>query len=232
MTSYCGKRHAVLPRMTIGAMVLLLLLSFSADGATGDESLRVGSWSIQFGAGRNLTLQPLGGFSLSVKRHFSDRSAIGMVATLTGGQGGIAPTSGNRSIRHIDVDDFGIQLSPVYIYYPNRDGAVKLVVGLGPDFGFSLFEQTYERRASSSVESPWMKMSYSRKVYSVGINGLLGGEWFFTRRMSLFANYGSSLRFQYTERKEDRGGTRLVQNTYRRFELCDIRTELGLSLYF
>src|SRR5262245_4253663 len=138
-------------RLNMGCMrswvlVLALLAGFPTGAlAQADRvnSLEDGAWALQFGIGGNFTLHKFTGATISVKKHYSDRSAVRVGATLTALSADFdAETASNDSL-FSDIesengrDTYGIALGLEWVRYLRPEARWSFFAGLGPSVSFA-----------------------------------------------------------------------------------------------
>ena len=235
---------------TTPIILLLTALWFGAvqDALANDyakESLQPGSWSLQFGVLGDYQLNSFGGLMFSLKRHYSDRSAIrlGLDFRVTSRDTDIDRDSRyeDDSCRYRVDDDDGFAVfgfTAQYLLYPSPTKSANLFLGIGPSVSYSNKRSdlvSWDSCTEDSVrESRWAD-TYSLRS---GIRGALGFEWFVADNVGLLAEYGVSLIYEYTENET---GSNRTNSTSR--EACDTRisreidfsydaVRVGLSVYF
>jgi hypothetical protein len=207
------------------------------------NSLYPGSWSLQFQIAENISLEPFNGMIFSVKRHFSDRSALRLGFRFdidwndAEGSGTRETSTGSNEKREesedSDYEKITIDLS--YLRYVRPGSYVNFFWGAGPLVSFS-------RSSRTDVDS-WPSESreqnrYSRS-WSVGALGLIGVEWFLQEHFSFHAEYRASFSYSegYTETNSSTtfsSGTYVQQDLYESssWNFESVNVILGLSVYF
>jgi hypothetical protein len=200
------------------------------------NSLFKGSWSVQFRITNDFVLSDFQGGTLSAKRHFSDKKAVRFGLSLSGNTG----DSEERSVLGPMIDGTGnglsVGLSLQYLVYPSPQKSVMAFFGAGPYFNFSRSNQTSTKQTVPSSRTKW-----ENSVWSAGISGLLGVEWFVSRSLSFIAEYASSLGYNSASVEEMNevqapSGDFARANESRRdasvFRLGSESVKFGLSVYF
>ncbi len=207
------------------------------------NSLYPGSWSLQFQITEDIGLKPFNGMIFSVKRHFSERSALRLGFRFdidwndAEGSGTRETSSGPNDTREesedSDYEKITIDLS--YLRYVRPGSYVNFFWGAGPLVSFSRSSQTEVESLSSESRE---QNRYSRS-WSVGALGLIGVEWFLQEHFSFHAEYRAS--FSYSEGyTETNSSTTFSSRTYNQQDLYEssswnfesVNVILGLSVYF
>lgn len=236
-------RHEV--RILIMALVAGAAAAVSAAPRARAEPpehpLRGGAWALQF----QVDLSGFGSsVDLSAKRHFTDRSALGLAFSVfrSSSERGFADAGDNgfQFFDGSDSDGTSFQISAPYFFYPCPRPGVNIFLAAGPFVGWSHSDET---RASLSIAQSdtaiTMAISESDRR-SVGARTEVGFEWFFTRRLSLFSSHGVAVSHsqQDSETLEERQTTSSgLRTSTRRSEESSISVsttaaELGFSVYF
>ena len=155
--------------------------------AAPKNSLVKGAWALQFRVDSDAILSEFGG-SIAMKRHVSAQSAfrVGFDFGLSSGEASTTPPSGNGQENDRDAEMVGMFVD--YLRYTDVESPIHFFWGTGPFGSFSRSKNS-SRVASSETESV-------TKVWSAGISGRVGVEWFFTRTLSLHAEYFGTAYYQ------------------------------------
>lgn len=202
---------ATLRCAVLAALVALALPSASrADGRP--NSLRQGAWALQFGIADNFRLTSYEGGFFSVKRHFSDRSALramvdGGFSTSDSGSGSTSSTYHSEA----EYDQWDIGLNVIYQRYLNPGADVAVYFGVGPSVSYesSTRKNTSVRVGTDSTAVTTSDQNTSR----VGGMFVFGAEFFATSSISLHAEYNGSLRYSSSESTSE---TKYYNNTRRK----------------
>src|SRR4030042_4236489 len=106
------------------------------------NSLKKGSWSLQFQISQNFTLSSFQGSNLSAKKHFSSRSAIRFGIGLSGYSANEEQTinqeNDNSLHKEYKLDNklIGVDLNCYFLYYPHPQRRINMYFGGGPLFSF------------------------------------------------------------------------------------------------
>jgi hypothetical protein len=183
-------------RRTLFLLVVFMLVTAGLSAAQEDEranSLTAGSWALMFGISENFTLDPFTGGSLSVKRHFSDKSALR--AGIDFGVGSSENTAENTATTPVQQtrnnDHRAFQLEGLYQRYTSPGRPINFYWGAGAYGGYS------SRTREALVDSTFTRNETTS--YSVGATGLLGVEFFAARAIGIHAEYRGNLGYSWSE---------------------------------
>jgi hypothetical protein len=207
------------------------------------NSLYPGSWSLQFQIADYVGLEPFNGMIVSVKRHFSERSALRLgfrfdidwndeeASSTWEGSGDL--NDSRESSQESNYQKITIDLS--YLRYVRPGSYVNFFWGAGPLVGFSRTSQT----GTNSQENESRETNRYWRSWSVGALGLIGVEWFLQEHFSFHAEYRASFSYGegYAESHASQttsSGTlnqqQLEESASWNFESANVI--LGLSVYF
>lgn len=202
-------------------------MAYAQNQEAPANSLRKGAWALQFGVSQNFTLTSLEGSTISAKHHFSDQSALRYGLTLDGRFGSDRGGTEEDADLQRKSNEQSLALSTEYIRYPDLEqhplDALHLYWGVGPDVSFT-------RNRRQTFPDSVAATTYG---WGVGIGGVVGAEWFVARRISLIAEYGSVLRYNYDATKTKPGsapGPTLIQSR-KTFGLYSQGVKFGISVY-
>jgi len=159
-----------------------------------------GSKSLQFRITDNFNLASFQGGTLSLKRHKSDKKALRFGLSLSGSVGDQNESSTNQTLK-IESDQNGqfIAMNAHYLTYPSPDRAVNLFWGFGPTVSYSRSSVTMRGTDSNGFDSLRKTKNTS---WSAGTSGVVGVEWFASRRIGVLAEYASSLNYASSSQKD------------------------------
>lgn len=227
----------------MGSLALLLLLSFAIASPTAladersEAALNEGSWSLQFAIDQNFDLNSFAGANLSCKKHMSEKTAFRLGLSLAGrlGNSDIHESDDGGPVyfvrdEDLDRDYFSGNLNLLWINYANPDDRLVFFYGLGPQIGYS------RDKRELSVESEVNNLDKDyRWSMSAGFRGALGVEWFVANGVSLLAEYGTSLQYEYSEYeqlREHEQSTDRREQISRELRVLADAVRLGVSVYF
>jgi opacity protein-like surface antigen len=213
------------------------------DGAT---ALADGAFALQFGIGPDFDLQTFEGSVLSAKYHLSARSAFrlglsGSVSVTDDEQVTIPDDDDFSSTRTISEDSLNLQLDLPYLrYFQGLDERIVPFLGIGPSVGFIQADRTAETFDVDGVSDRTRTTEREASRFSVGLLGVVGGEWFVRDNLSLTAEY--RLRLAYADESVDvrdtiaedgvTMGEQRVEQDSTNFSVRSGGVLLGVSLYF
>jgi hypothetical protein len=189
---------------------------------------RGGAWALLFQIDDNFTIDPFQGAVISVKRHYSDRSALRLGLGLAFDMDEISSTiSEMDTVKATSKSDGSSQFFRVdlqYVRYANPTAPVKLLFGGGPLVSFSNSDdERTTGTGSDTVEST---------AWVAGITGLVGVEWFAASRISLHAEYGMELTYRHSTAKSTNSAQRTSEQTRKDGDFRSRGVLFGLSAYF
>jgi hypothetical protein len=205
-------------------LILSAAVTVSADESARDNSIEPGSWSIQFSIDDDFQLASFAGSAISLKRHWSEGRALrgGLsfgARTLDTDNSNITPDTSYSTTR--DSNQGSVSTNLFYMVYPAPDREVLLFFGAGPIFSYSRTKTNYPDADRNN---------YSR-IWSAGLAGVFGVEWFASRSISLMAEYTGN--FSYISSVKEaysRGRTNKVDEQF--FNIDSTGVRFGLSAYF
>ena len=179
-------------RRTLCLLVLFTLITSGLVFAQEDErpnSLAAGNWALMFAISQNFTLDPFQGGSLSMKRHFSDKSALraGIDFGVNSNESSAAATVEQSGTN--DASSF--QLEGLYQRYTSPGRTINFYWGAGAYGGYS------DRTTESRVDSTFSREDATS--YSFGASGLLGVEFFAARSIGIHAEYQGNAGYSWNE---------------------------------
>jgi hypothetical protein len=171
------------------------------------HSLNEGAWALQFAIAENFTLGNFAGGVISAKHQRADGRAFRYGLTVSAGHISGAGTSPDRT-------DTTLGLVTHFLRYPTlaRDpaGDLQMFWGVGPVAAFQYRRNTVADGAHTS------------RLLSLGAGATVGAEWFVRPRISLSAEYQTSLMARLGAGAPEEWSVRLGQDGVR----------FGVSLYF
>jgi len=194
------------------------------------NSLQDGAWALQFGIGGNFTLNTFNGATISVKKHFSDRSAVRAGVTLTA-QSSDSHTevafedTVNSIVAQSDRDTYGVSLGLEWVRYLRPEARWSFFAGLGPSISFSHSTNTDESSDRSFVRTD------RSNLWGFGVNGLFGGEWFATKVIGIHAEYRMGAGYNKVSDDTDNSDFH-VHREGKSWSLSPGFVRMGLSAYF
>lgn len=216
----------------LSLILILFVFSFQSYSQNKPDSsvnsLKKGSWAIQFGIGNNLDLTAFNNYSVSIMTHLTNKSAIriGVGGSVTD-QSGPSTDGGNPG--NYTNKDYGFQFEITFLYYFTRKSALNFFIGAGPlgTYSYSETNRPYSEGYDYNKSTSW----------GLGAKGLAGCEWFFMRKASLFAEYEASITFGKTNMFSESVDLSVPIDIRNSTESNDIfvrgnAAKMGLSIYF
>lgn len=212
--------------------LIVLALPSLSSAASADSthsgranSLRGGVWALQFAITDFVSLDEFDG-GVSLKRHFSDRSALRL--GVDGGAGSSSSESELYYEQEADNDSYRVRVSAIYQRYINPTAEANFYWGVGAIVGY----QSSSREAVADSSSRYNEASTT----DVGAQAIAGIEWFATRVISLHAEYSGAVFYSKREATDEQRRTGYQTITYKEESdgwstgLGGVR--FGLSVYF
>lgn len=243
-------------------------------GEAGKNSLIAGSKAFLFEVDGllNIDFSGFNGATLSYKFHSSSRKAYRIGLSLSGSvsDGDVFASSHRTSINFAIPDtnissistsgpnqseNLVLDINVVRLFYSSVNQKVSGFIGLGPAVGVRWLSTSTSNLAvtpstSSTIVSERIQTSDRKdKGWNIGVNGLVGVEWFVRTNISFMSEFGSTLAYDWSrsERTDIRideiydtvSGpiTRIETTTFshsknRGLLLRNSVVRLGLSVYF
>ena len=191
-----------------------------------------GKFALQFQINRDFQLSDFQGSTLSGKYHFSARDAVRLGITLELSDAEFEASSNqidtiNVSTSNFDNSSFGITINTQYIRYIKGTDDIAFFIGGGPFITYSTTTSNGEIREEDPVE----KYKRSDDFYSLGVDLLLGIEWWFHKYMSLSAEYGMKFMYRSRESIVEQGVLRR-ETTDNYFRITANSINFGITVYF
>ena len=207
---------------------------------TSKNSIEDGAWALQFQITNNFTLTSFEGTTISIKHFTSSTNALRLGATLgasVSDNDNNSPTSIDsiRATSSNDVNSQSIAVQLHFLVYPSPTSDVNLFLGLGP-FG-SYFRSRSSVENDHLVDSRDSVLSRSATTgygWGIGVNALIGAEWFATHGISVSAEYSTSAGYSSstTTTDFDVPQSSSSERTSKGFNLNSSSVRFGISAYF
>jgi hypothetical protein len=231
-------RHSIAARCLSAAFVLLLVCAATHATAQSNaqsteaqaagtqaaprNSLVKGAWALQFKVDSDAILSEFGG-SVAIKRHVSAQSAFRVgfdygLSTLNTDIGDSQQSDRDHAMVGMFVD---------FLRYTDVESPIHFFWGTGP-FG-SFYRDT------NTIEQETSETESVIQIWSAGISGRVGVEWFATRTLSFHAEYFGTA---YYERRTSESTTAYGESsnsstiTDDEWRLSRGPVVFGLSAYF
>jgi len=208
-----------------------LALSAPADSTstppTRSNSLRAGAWALQFDInGQLLSIESFAG-GLSLKRHFSPKSALRIGVGVSASSTDL--NTETSFAREVNENSSGTFFEVMYQRYANPGAEVNAYWGIGPRVSY----------ARSTRESDTGSVTSREELthWAVGAIAALGAEWFATRQFSFHGEFtarGNYLSEEITsENKPDGQPATTFSSENKGWEATiSSSIRLGMSVYF
>ena len=226
-------------------MICFISRAGSAEENERKHSLNKSPWALQFQIDRDFRLSSFQGNVISIKRHFSKKSAVRLDLSLRASvadgdnsstsESSGTPSSSNKNESNNNNESLNIVMQ--YLIYPAPEKNIKFYFGAGPAVFLS-------RSESESINVSEFQSSHFNKTenssWSVGVAGITGVEWFTTQNISFLAEYGLSFMYRSSEGSSNQITTFTnspdrkteSQNNNSSFSLASPSVKFGLSDYF
>jgi hypothetical protein len=164
------------------------------------------SWTMDFSISSNLTLRTFQGTAISLSKFISDYQKIrfGVSTNLDynsrdqSGNNYAADTLSGLTNDNNENNMYSVQIVIQYITYATPKSQTSIYFGIGPLVGVSWFEQNNNDNTTNPgyYQSQYGSKSSSTK-YFIGMLGSCGVEWFFSEHISIHAEYGLSVQYNW-----------------------------------
>jgi hypothetical protein len=190
-----------------------------------------GKFALQFQISDNFNLTNFQGTIFSGKYHFSKRDAIrlGISTDYTDEK--------NESDRNIDTlytahsqqdySRFGVTVFSQYIRYLKVTREISFYGGTGLFLNYG--KQTETR--SDFLDTLVTRREVNVTNYGIGLDLLIGVEWWFIKSMSLSAEYGLNAFYHHSENKADEGQQKVSAKSHS-FNISGSNVKFGITVYF
>lgn len=191
-----------------------------------------GKFALQFQISDNFNLTNFQGTTFSGKYHLGKRDAVRLGLSLDFGDSELDGQTNqfdtvNVAKINATQNSFGFNVKAQYIKYLIETNTVAFFSGVGPFFSYN--ETTNKTNSEGTPEDKNYRNSADQ--YSLGLDLLLGVEWFFTKNMSLSAEYG--LKFMYRSRTNSYNSEIIAGSTNETsYSITGNDINFGISVYF
>lgn len=234
-------------RGSIITVIFILAIFFVAGNIAvqaKETSLKDGAWALQFEIDEHFQPVSFDNSMISVKHHFSDKSAWRLSARLSTEWGGYDGSSGENymddyyiSDRETDKANVNIDVTIQYLRYPAPEKDVNLFWAIGP-----LFRYSDSHSESQETNNYWDgviygQMEIDRNLFAMGVSSAIGVEWFFHKQFSLLAEYSVDLSMEWSKYKNnmwnlEQAHIRNIEESSSTFSFRYNTVKFGLSAYF
>jgi hypothetical protein len=211
---------------------LLIFLSTGFSQSTSYLDSLDGKFALQFQINENFSLSNFQGSVLSGKYHFSNRDAIRLGLEINFGDSDSETLVNNLDTNIVDKsfednNNFGFTINSQYIHYIRGTDNISFFGGVGPYFKY--YKSTRNRKlAVDEIENV---MESENESYGIGLDLLVGVEWWFHKYMSLSAEYG--LKFSYQSSKSNfKYDYREGESEQKAYIISGNHINFGITVYF
>ena len=225
-------------------------MQLNAQTEKKDNSLEAGKWALQFQINNNFTLSSFQGAIVSAKYQLTDSRAIRF------GVGGNYAfreqnsfnepfdTLNNYAGSNYNSKSYGLSIYSQYLSYLNPNDEVLLFFGAGPVLQYSKINNDGSSHTFDGINNILFTTNETVNGHSWGMGGsaILGVEWFANKSISLHAEYGILLLYNWTTQtyttistssQSSQPVTKIVHNSNQRgWSLYANSVKFGLSVYF
>ena len=232
-------------RTTKFALVLFAFLAaivaIPSAASARENSLKKGKWALQFKVNNLINLSSFQGSTLSIKKHTSDRAAWRLGFTLhfnVRNESTEVLIYSTNAPGHNDLTDITFRISAQKILYVNPQSDINFFWGFGPLYSYRYFLSDSDNNTSDGQ----FQQRFWREDHTwlLGLTGIIGVEWFATKRISFLAEYETSA--SYSERSQRVIRRRVTSgnvnynldttNKLNEVKLSSSQVKFGLSVYF
>jgi len=179
------------------SIILLATCFTSVTFAAGDSTACNPKWALQFAISSNFTLASFSGSNLSVQRQLKENRAMRLGITLTDAlsdnNSKYASASSNTVSKSLSLsNNFNLKITSQYLYYHRSINNVRPYLGIGPYCGATI---SYSESEKSNDLKKSTEISQS---FFLGITPSFGTEIYLNNKISLLAEYGTSLGYIYS----------------------------------
>ena len=190
-----------------------------------------GKFALQFQISDNFNLTNFQGTIFSGKYHFSNRDAVRLGISLDFGDSNYETDTDRDTLYSSnskrEVDRFGFSVYAQYIRYMEVTGDIAFFGGVGPFFHYSKENETRQEY----YDTLNVKRESDRKLYSGGLDLLIGVEWWFHEYMSLSAEYGLSAYYVSTKDNSNQYDIKSSAKSHS-FNISGSNVKFGITVYF
>lgn len=191
-------------------------ITASSDENEEHNFLKKGKWALQFAIDENFTLINFDGATLSIKRHFSKRTALRF--SFNGSYFKYENDTNNSMYSKQVAAGFNL----IFIYYLNPNEEFNI-------YGYAGGQYSYRYNSSAGLYD-----FSNRTSSSAGPVLGAGAEYFVFRRLSLFAEYSYAFNFGKDKSLDQTTipSFEQIESTYDIVSLNANAVKFGLSVYF
>ncbi|MBU0473195.1 MAG: outer membrane beta-barrel protein [Bacteroidetes bacterium] len=215
--------------------ILLFTFTFSSFAQTDTTKIDLaGKFALQFQISENFTLSSFQGGTFSGKYHLSNNSALRLGFSLYHNNDERMaddnyPSPDTTFNNRLNNNSTRVEVLLQYLQYANISNSISMFYGGGINYSSSLNNnKEYQKELSRFLEQSY---------YQVGINLLIGVEWFVRSNIGISAEYESGFSYskneifykKISETSDDKDGEKEERTMYR---FSPNSVKFGLSIYF
>lgn len=174
------------------SIILLATCFTSVTFAAGDSTACNPKWALQFAISSNFTLSSFSGSNFSVQRQLKENRAIRLGITLSESLTDTDNESKTTGKTLALYSSFNFKLTSQYLLYHRSAKHVWPYFGIGPYCGMTI---NYRKSEDGKHLTKATDISQS---FFIGAISSLGAEIYLNKKISLLAEYGTSLGYTYS----------------------------------
>ena len=222
--------------------VLAAIVTIPSETSARENSLKKDKWALQFEIDRDFDLSGFQGNTLSIKKHTADNRAyrLGFTFFLDIGDSETLRILNDTILlpRERDFNSRRFNFSFQKIYYASTDASVNLFYGIGTAFSF---QHSNNESVSFNRSLTQVRINNSTNdLWSAGMTGIIGAEWFFAENMSLLGEYNTVAKYTRSNREDESRiiesgvilGSSFSESKTDSFRISSSSVKFGLSVYF
>ena len=216
------------------SLIAFLFISITSSNLFAQDSISLaGKYALQFQISQNFTLGNFLGSVISGSYHLTNTSSVRIGLSYTGTMDNTDKMNNNDSLSNLenttnDVNSTSIDLMVQYLVATPVTNNILFYWGAGPRGGV-IFSKTTNNHTQTATQN--YANSEKKNGWSAGAMASAGVEWFFSRQMSLLAEYGISYLYTYTKTTTTSGQYTYEIKEYN-YSLGGSSVRFGLSVYF
>jgi hypothetical protein len=190
------------------SIILLATCLTSVTFAAGDSTACNPKWALQFAISSNFTLSSFSGSNFSVQRQLKENRAIRLGITLSEA---LTDADNERKTTGETFNlsnNFNLKITSQYLFYCSSVDYIRPYFGIGPYSGMTI---SYRKSEDGTHLTKATDISQS---FFIGAISSLGAEIFLNKKISLLAEYGTSLGYTYSLSEYTSEARSSVVNSY------------------
>ena len=228
------RSHSICAVVTIMIVASVFVPStVCAQDGNAPNSLADGKSALMFEIIGDFDLTSFEGANISYKHHYTDNRAYRVgVSVAVSHENRDEDGSGYRWIEN-EISRESITLTALKLHYNDITNRASFYWGLGPRIGYSHDKDNYDTPAWDDDYS--RRNTFNRA--NAGILGVVGVEWFLAHELSLLAQYGTVLEYNWTRSEYQQTYSEPEYDEFRNQESSVVKLQadavrFGLSLYW